>query len=75
MMVVGGDDMGKAKPKCPECGVEGLEHIISEDSVETSKAGDPWFNIVFCDQCGHVYGVFAKYVNRPSVRFPGFHEE
>ena len=25
-----------AEPKCPECGVTGLEHIISEDSDEIS---------------------------------------
>lgn len=55
-----------AKPKCPECGVEGIEHIVSEDSNESSKGGDAWFNVAYCDKCGHIYGVFAKYVNAPS---------
>ena len=27
-----------------------------------SKDGMPWFNVVHCDRCGHVYGVLAKHV-------------
>jgi hypothetical protein len=42
--------------------VEGLEHIVSSDSHAKSKDGMPWFNVVHCDQCGHVYGVLAKHV-------------
>ncbi len=51
-----------AEPRCPHCGVEGLEHIVSADSHARSKDGMPWFNVVHCDQCGHVYGVLAKHV-------------
>lgn len=56
-----------AKPKCPDCGTIGKEHIVSDESDEKSKGGDPWFNIVYCDECGHVYGVFAKIINGPTI--------
>jgi hypothetical protein len=58
-----------AKPQCPQCQVKGIEYIVSEDSVEQSGAGDAWFNVAFCSQCGYVYGVFAKVVKKPT--FPG----
>jgi len=61
-----------AKPKCPECKVEGIENIEQEESSIRNKVDDPWFNVAFCKQCGHVYGVFAKIVHppsRPSARF------
>ncbi len=51
-----------AKPKCPSCGMEGTGHIVSERSEEESGTGDEWFSIVYCDNCGYVYGVFAKHV-------------
>jgi len=51
-----------AQPKCPSCSIEGIEKIISEDSKKTSQRGDPWFNVVFCENCGYVYGIFAKHV-------------
>ncbi|KQY87068.1 hypothetical protein ASD24_26700 [Paenibacillus sp. Root52] len=56
-----------AQPKCPECKTEGIEQIISVESTEKSKNGDAWFEIVFCNQCGHVYGVFPKVVYKPTV--------
>lgn len=50
-------------PKCPECEVRGIEYIVSEDSREKHKGGDiAWFDVVFCEECGHVYGVFTKTV-------------
>lgn len=51
-----------AEPKCPECGIIGTSHIDSTESEVMNRAGEPWFEIVYCDQCGHVYGVFAKTV-------------
>jgi uncharacterized Zn finger protein len=56
------------EPKCPDCGVIGIENIVSQDSEEESKAGDAWFNVAYCEKCGHVYGVFAKTVNSPSTK-------
>ncbi|TGA95737.1 transcriptional regulator [Sporolactobacillus shoreae] len=58
------------EPRCPECGTTGLEHIVYEESVQSSPIGDPWFNVAFCDHCGHIYGVFAKTVHRPSSSIP-----
>ena len=49
-----------AEPKCPDCGVVGVSHLVTTDSQEKSRDGKAWFNIVYCDGCGHVYGVFAK---------------
>ena len=40
----------------------GLDHIVSRESKQTHKGGQGWFNVVICDACGHVYGVFAKRV-------------
>jgi hypothetical protein len=57
-----------AEPKCPSCGVSGAEHVRSRESAEHSRGGDAWFNIVQCEKCGHVYGVFAKVVHDPSPR-------
>ena len=49
-----------AEPKCNECGASGVEHIVSTESNEQSKGGDAWFNIVYCEKCGHICGVFAN---------------
>ncbi len=51
-----------AEPVCPSCSVTGMEHIVCRESEAQSKGGDPWFDVVHCDSCGHVYGVFAKHV-------------
>lgn len=50
-----------AQPKCPGCEVDGIEHIVSKESSERSKTKQPWFLVVHCDNCGHVYGVLAKH--------------
>lgn len=57
----------EAQPKCPECGVRGVEHIQHKESAITSRGGDPWFDIAYCGKCGHVYGVFAKVTLDPSM--------
>ena len=51
-----------ADPKCPECGITGIEHIVSRDSTEHSRRREPWFYVAYCDNCGHIYGVFPKHV-------------
>jgi len=56
-------------PKCPVCDVQDIEKIVSRDSTAESKGGDPWFSIVQCSECGHVYGVFAKHVINHEVKF------
>lgn len=62
--------MPNAEPKCPSCSAVGVDKIVSHESEEQSKGGDAWFNIAYCDECGHVYGVFAKVVRMPSVKMP-----
>ena len=56
-----------AEPKCPACAVEGMEHIVSRESVEKSRTKQPWFLVVRCDACGHVYGVMAKHTFSQQV--------
>jgi len=58
------------QPKCGDCHVVGLEYIVEQESVQTSKAGDAWFNIVHCSKCGHVYGVFNKISLSPTPLRP-----
>jgi len=53
-------DMATADPKCPDCGVVGMNNIMSCDGaywyVEISKSNvKPPFRIVFCGKCGHIY--------------------
>lgn len=62
----------KSGPKCPKCGVVGAEYISSEESNEQSKGGDAWFYIAFCNQCGHIHGVFNKVSLSPSISLPEF---
>jgi len=60
------------EPKCPDCGIIGIKHIVATESEERSQGGDPWFEIAHCDKCGHVYGVFPKIVHKPSIKVPSF---
>jgi uncharacterized Zn finger protein len=56
-----------ANPKCPNCEAEGIEYVVSEESEKMSNGGDAWFEVAYCDQCGHIYNVFPKVVYPPSV--------
>ncbi len=67
------------EPKCPKCEVSGRDHMKDQESLQKSKGGNAWFEIVYCGNCGHVYGVFPKHVltidvtpstPMPSVPFP-----
>jgi DnaJ-class molecular chaperone len=48
-------------PKCPSCSVIGIDHIISRKGGSSGSRGKQFvlapFNVIFCDACGHVYGV------------------
>ncbi len=54
----------EAEPKCPSCAVVGGEHVVSRRGGGAKSRGKQFvlapFNIVFCDACGHVYGVTAS---------------
>lgn len=49
------------EPKCPQCSVVGVEHIVSRKGGAGDAKGKQFvlspFNIIFCNGCGHVYGV------------------
>ncbi len=49
-----------SEPKCPDCGVRGIDHIVSAESAERSKHKSPWFHVIHCNECGHVYNTIAK---------------
>ncbi|MDP6374466.1 MAG: transcriptional regulator [Pseudomonadales bacterium] len=50
-----------AEPMCPNCKAEGVEHIVSKESRERSRTRQPWFLVVHCDVCGHIYDILAKH--------------
>jgi curved DNA-binding protein CbpA len=49
------------EPKCPECSVVGTDRIVSRKAGTTAGRGKQFvlspFQVVFCSECGHVYGV------------------
>lgn len=66
--------MAEAKPKCPECGVEGIEHFTIGDIGKGSPPGVPRFESIYCDGCGHVYQVFQNFIRTKDATgpLPGF---
>ena len=46
-------------PKCPSCGIIGMDYITENPSNAQRKGGEPWFEIVACIKCGHVYGTLG----------------
>lgn len=55
------------EPRCPDCNITGIQHIVSVDSRERSRTRQPWFVVVHCSECGHVYNTFAKHTFSQSV--------
>ncbi len=51
-----------SEPKCPDCGVQGVENILSTPSKEQSRERKPWFYVAHCGECGHIYGIFTKHI-------------
>lgn len=51
----------EAEPKCPSCSAVGIDRIVSRKAGATTARGKQFvlapFNIIFCNACGHVYGV------------------
>jgi curved DNA-binding protein CbpA len=49
------------EPRCPQCSASGMTHVISRKSGSGPSRGKQFitspFQVIFCDQCGHVYGV------------------
>ncbi|MGH7824933.1 MAG: J domain-containing protein [Candidatus Binatia bacterium] len=49
------------EPHCPDCAAVGMDHIISRKAGSGTSRGKQFvtspFQVVFCGQCGHVYGI------------------
>ena len=62
--------MKMAEQKCPTCNEQGIENPLSMSRAQKLR-DSPWFYIVYCKVCGHVYGVFAKdvFTITPSAPF------
>ena len=60
-------DPEPAQPRCPDCGISGIEHIVSRESHERSRSRQPWFLVVHCAACGHVYDIVTKHVFSQAV--------
>jgi hypothetical protein len=58
-----GDVQQKAEPQpqCPKCAVTGTDYILSKKGGTSAARGKQFvlapFHIIFCSECGHVYGV------------------
>ncbi len=50
-----------SEPKCPGCSVVGVEHVVARKGGAGASKGKQFilspFNVIFCSECGHVYGV------------------
>ena len=51
-----------AIPKCPSCEAEGKDKVISTPSEQKAPGGLSKFEIVYCAQCGHIYGAFPNFI-------------
>ncbi len=51
-----------AEPKCPKCDAEGVGNIALKKTP--LQGGTPFrkdiYEVIFCTQCGHIYGVFPE---------------
>jgi uncharacterized Zn finger protein len=49
------------QPQCPKCAVTGIDYIVLKKGGTSAARGKQFilapFNIIFCSECGHVYGV------------------
>jgi curved DNA-binding protein CbpA len=52
------------QPKCPQCSARGTDYIVSRKGGSGSSRGKQFvlapFSVVFCSECGHVYGVMGQ---------------
>jgi len=53
-----------SEPKCPSCKVDGVESIATKPSKQMLQPVDvPAFRVVYCRNCGHVYGIIPNMQN------------
>jgi DnaJ-class molecular chaperone len=52
------------QPKCPQCFALGTDYIVSRKGGSGASRGKQFvrapFTVVFCSQCGHVYGITGQ---------------
>jgi curved DNA-binding protein CbpA len=52
------------QPKCPQCSALGADYIVSRKGGAGSSRGKQFvlapFSVVFCSECGHVYGIIGQ---------------
>ena len=52
------------QPKCPQCSAVGTDYIVSRKGGIGSSRGKQFvlapFSVVFCSECGHVYGILGQ---------------
>ena len=51
-----------AEPKCPSCQVEGKKYIVNMASDQKAPGGLARYEIIYCGECGHVYGVYPNFI-------------
>lgn len=51
-----------AQPKCPECSVKGVKNIL----LNLTQSSVAPYEVIYCDKCGHIYGVFPKREKEPQ---------
>jgi curved DNA-binding protein CbpA len=52
------------QPRCPQCSARGTDYIVSRKGGAGSSRGKQFviapFSVVFCGECGHVYGIMGQ---------------
>jgi hypothetical protein len=69
-MGLGRTIISMAEPKCPSCGAQGLGKIALKETQRPAKDDKVCLTVVFCGDCGHIYGVFATASMTEEVYLP-----
>jgi hypothetical protein len=66
-----------AEPKCPSCEAQGIGKIALKETERPTKDDKVCLTVAFCEDCGHIYGVFARasiteevYLPMPTPQMP-----
>ena len=64
----------KFRPKCPSCGIVGLDFITEFESNTKRKSGEALYELVACIKCGRVYGVLGGQWYSSAAQVKEVHE-
>jgi curved DNA-binding protein CbpA len=57
-------EKSEPRPKCPQCSAVGTDFILSRKGGSGTSRGKQFvqapFSVIFCSECGHVYGVMGQ---------------